>query len=265
LNSARILDVGCGPGSWCIDLSTKYPRIEVIGVDSDDMFPSQRNLPSNCQLLVCNVLNGLKEFPDASFDVIHIRFMVLSFTTVQYPQVVKDCWRLLKPGGYIEILETNLAVYSPGPITKKLNEESKSIVLDPSMFINVFLYIVMQVASSRGMNPKDQVDNLSQLLPTDAINQQAKYRSIPIGVWGGRIGVLCRDDMIHLLTRFQPAVKDYYGRSTNEFDQEITTVFREMDHYRSFSNYYFYAAQKPYQQQPLKRQFTTASFNPKTF
>ncbi|KAG1114469.1 hypothetical protein G6F42_014176 [Rhizopus arrhizus] len=126
LPSGRILDVGCGPGSWCIDLSTKYPRIQVIGVDSDDMFPSKRNLPSNCQLLVCNVLDGLKEFPEASFDVIHIRFMVLSFTTTQYPQVVKDCWRLLKPGGYIEILETDLTVHSPGPITMKLNEETLS-------------------------------------------------------------------------------------------------------------------------------------------
>lgn len=125
LDSARILDVGCGPGSWCIDLSTKYPRIQVIGVDSDDMFPSQCNLPVNCQLLVCNVLNGLKEFPDASFDVIHIRFMILSFTAVQYEEVVKDCWRLLKPGGYIEILETDLTIYSPGPITKRLNEESR--------------------------------------------------------------------------------------------------------------------------------------------
>lgn len=89
------------------------------------MFPAPRNLPSNCQLLVCNVLNGLKEFPDASFDVIHIRFMVLSLNAQEYPQVVKDCWRLLKPGGYIEMLETDLTVYSPGPVTNKLNGESK--------------------------------------------------------------------------------------------------------------------------------------------
>ncbi|KAI8080796.1 S-adenosyl-L-methionine-dependent methyltransferase [Gilbertella persicaria] len=123
LKSGRILDVGCGPGSWCIDLSTKYPQLQVIGVDSDDMFPSQLSLPSNCQLLVCNVLHGLREFPDASFDIIHIRFMVLAFTTRQYYQVVKDCWRLLKPGGYLEILETDLTVYSAGPVTKKLNQE----------------------------------------------------------------------------------------------------------------------------------------------
>ncbi|GAN05254.1 type 11 methyltransferase [Mucor ambiguus] len=237
LPSGRILDVGCGPGSWCIDLSTKYPRIQVIGVDSDDMFPSKRNLPSNCQLLVCNVLDGLKEFPEGSFDVIHIRFMVLSFTTIQYPQVVKDCWRLLKPGGYIEILETDLTVHSPGPITMKLNEE------------------MHEVSISRGLNPRRQADKLSELVPSGAINRQVKYRSIPIGVWGGRIGVLCRDDMINMLTKFQPAVQDYYKRENNSeakltFNRSINTVLREMDQYKSFSNYYFYTAQKPFERSP---------------
>lgn len=249
--------MGCGPGSWCIDLSTKYPRIQVIGVDSDNMFPSKRNLPSNCQLLVCNVLDGLKEFPEASFDVIHIRFMVLSFTTVQYPQVVKDCWRLLKPGGYIEILETDLTVHSPGPITMKLNEESKLCVCvakrqEPDPY---FSFIVHEVSISRGLNPRRQADKLSELVPSDAINRQVKYRSIPIGVWGGRIGVLCRDDMINMLTKFQPAVQDYYKRDNDSdakvaFNQGINTVLREMDQYKSFSNYYFYTAQKSAERSP---------------
>ncbi|KAI9260285.1 S-adenosyl-L-methionine-dependent methyltransferase [Helicostylum pulchrum] len=143
LESGRILDVGCGPGSWCIDLSQKYPRIEVIGVDSDDMFPPQHNLPNNCQLLVCNVLNGLREFPDASFDVIHVRFMVLSLNTQEYLQVVNDCWRLLKPGGYIEILETDLTVYSPGPVTNKLNGESKFSITYKMTFPSLYLTFVL--------------------------------------------------------------------------------------------------------------------------
>ncbi|GAA5809774.1 hypothetical protein MFLAVUS_003187 [Mucor flavus] len=251
LESGRILDVGCGPGSWCIDLSQKYPRIEVIGVDSDNMFPPQHNLPNNCQLLVCNVLNGLREFPDASFDVIHIRFMVLSLNTEEYLRVVNDCWRLLKPGGYIEILETDLTVYSPGPVTNKLNGE--------------------KVATSRGLSPREQAGDLSTLIPVEGINRQVKYRSIPIGTWGGRIGVLCRDDMINMLTKFQPAVYAYFGKpeeNKKSFDLEIAIIMKEMEHYKSFSNYYFYTAQKPHQitiLPPLKRNYTSVSLNPKSF
>ncbi|KAG2198770.1 hypothetical protein INT47_010556 [Mucor saturninus] len=268
LQSGRILDVGCGPGSWCIDLSQKYPRIEVIGVDSDDMFPAPRNLPNNCQLLVCNVLNGLREFPDASFDVIHIRFMVLSLNAQEYPQVVKDCWRLLKPGGYIEMLETDLTVYSPGPVTHKLNSQ------------------MIEVAVSRGLSPKEQANELSTLIPAEAINRQVKYRSIPIGTWGGRIGVLCRDDMINMLTKFQPAVDAYFDKTKHQddestqkaFEMEIATIMKEMEQYKSFSNYYFYTAQKPYNTPPtftsappptppaiLQRSTTTLSVNPKSF
>ncbi|KAI8973611.1 hypothetical protein BDF20DRAFT_915029 [Mycotypha africana] len=232
LPKGRILDVGCGPGAWCIDLSARYPGIEVIGVDKDDMFPAKHNLPRNCQLLVCNVLSGLREFSDASFDVIHIRFMVLSFTLSQYPQVIKDCWRLLKPGGYIEILETDLTIHSPGPITKRLNEE------------------MLEVAKSRGLDPAQQITTFDKMIPENAIQTDVKYRSIPIGIWGGRIGVLCRDDMIHMLTRFQPAVRAFYGKSKPEsvdmFDEDIKHVVREMDHYKSFCNYFFFTAQKPH-------------------
>ncbi|CEI91562.1 hypothetical protein RMCBS344292_05846 [Rhizopus microsporus] len=227
LDYARILDVGCGPGSWCIDLAQKYPKIEVIGVDNDDMFPLAHVLPPNCQLIVCNVLNGLREFPDESFDVIHIRFMVLSLTTPQYKKVVKDCWRLLKPGGYIEILETDLIIYSAGPLTQKMNNE------------------MLELAINQGYDIREQSSMLTKIVPDEGINKQVKYRSIPIGVWGGRIGVLCRDDMINMLTKFQSAAREHCYKENNTFDQDISVVIREMDQYKSFSNYYFYSAQKP--------------------
>ncbi|MBM6386993.1 MAG: hypothetical protein JSY10_23830 [Paenibacillus sp.] len=105
----------------------------------------------------------------------------------------------------------------------------------------------------------------------EGINRQVKYRSIPIGTWGGRIGVLCRDDMINMLTKFQPAVYAYFGKSEENkksFDLEIAIIMKEMEHYKSFSNYYFYTAQKPHQitiLPPLKRNYTSLSLNPKSF
>lgn len=136
-----------------------------------------------------------------------------------------------------------------------------------------------EVSISRGLNPRRQTDKLSELIPSDAIHRQVKYRSIPIGVWGGRIGVLCRDDMINMLTKFQPAVQEYYKKkSASEakiaFNQDINIVLREMDQYKSFSNYYFYTAQKPYEQSPPpstaasispRKQHYNLSFNPKSF
>jgi hypothetical protein len=137
---------------------------------------------------------------------------------------------------------------------------------------------VLEVALSRGLDPREQANTLAKLKPLDGMNGQVNYRSIPIGVWGGRIGVLCRDDMINMLTKFQPAVYDYFGKSDQDYDLfngEITTVMREMEQYKSFSNYFFCTAQKPIlppviQPPPpppctMKRNYTAGSFNPKSF
>ncbi|KAI9497451.1 S-adenosyl-L-methionine-dependent methyltransferase, partial [Zychaea mexicana] len=127
IEHGRVLDVGCGPGHWCFDLAQDYPRLHVIGVDNVNMFPDPSSVPANCELIKYNVLDGLTHtlFPEASFDCIHIRFMCLAFTREQYSQVIDDCWRLLKPGGYLEILEMDMMVYSPGPATERLNLQGK--------------------------------------------------------------------------------------------------------------------------------------------
>lgn len=128
------------------------------------------------------------------------------------------------------------------------------------------------MAVSRGLSPKEQANDLSTLIPPDGINRQVKYRSIPIGTWGGRIGVLCRDDMINMLTKFQPAVYAYFGKTQETektFEIEIATIMKEMEQYKSFSNYYFYTAQKPFTTPfappILQRSTTTLSVNPKSF
>lgn len=135
------------------------------------------------------------------------------------------------------------------------------------------LFIVIEVAVSRGLSPREQANELSTLIPSDGINRQVKYRSIPIGTWGGRIGVLCRDDMINMLTKFQPAVYAYFGKTQEtekSFDVEIATTMKEMEQYKSFSNYYFYTAQKPFTTPftappIMQRSPTTLSVNPKSF
>ncbi|KAF7731756.1 hypothetical protein EC973_008270 [Apophysomyces ossiformis] len=229
LKNGRILDVGCGPGFWCIDLAQKYPSIKVIGVDCENVFPEPITMPYNCQLKRFNVLNGLgQKFEENSFDGIHIRFMALSFTAEQYARVIKDCWQLLKPGGFMEILESDVMICSPGPTTAKLNHE------------------MAEMASSRGIRPW-LARHIAELIPEDAENKQEKYRSLPIG-WGGRLGVLFRDDMLQLLTKFQPAVRRYYGRTESSqqmFEAELSVASREMEQYRSYSNFHHFTFQKP--------------------
>ena len=135
IKEGRVLDIGCGPGSWCIDLAQEYPHLHVIGVDNVNMFPDPSTIPVNCELIKHNVLDGFKvmQLPEASFDCIHIRFMCLAFTREQYSKVINNCWHLLRPGGYLEILEMDMMVYSPGPATERLNLRGKLLLENPPL------------------------------------------------------------------------------------------------------------------------------------
>lgn len=70
---AKVLDVGCGPGTWTMEIAGEYPKSQLIGVDISSMFPGEIR-PGNCSFVQCNILDGLP-FPDGSFDYIFMRFV----------------------------------------------------------------------------------------------------------------------------------------------------------------------------------------------
>ncbi|KAL9569549.1 hypothetical protein ACKAV7_006604 [Fusarium commune] len=62
----RILDCGCGPGDWAIEVATQYPDAEVLGIDvSPHMIPE--NPPDNMELQVDD-LNGRQAAVSKSYD-----------------------------------------------------------------------------------------------------------------------------------------------------------------------------------------------------
>ncbi|ORX50195.1 S-adenosyl-L-methionine-dependent methyltransferase, partial [Hesseltinella vesiculosa] len=121
LHNGRVLDVGCGAGSWCIEMAEAHPHLQVIGLDFVDMFPEPSMVPHNCQLIHRNLMEGLSEyFAPNSFDFIHIRSMSLELTAAQYEKVVSLCWELLKPNGTMELLELDMNLCSSGPATAQV-------------------------------------------------------------------------------------------------------------------------------------------------
>jgi hypothetical protein len=125
---------------------------------------------------------------------------------------------------------------------------------------------VLEMATSRGMDPRAQANELEKLIPTEAINRQVKYRSIPVGLWGGRIGVLLKDDIQYLLRKLQPEICQHLEKPEKDkqaFELDLMTVAREMEQYHSFSNFHFYTAQKPLKKptNPNPNNYNTISRN----
>lgn len=98
---ARLLDLGCGTGRFALPLTLRL-GYEVTGVDaSEEMIEVARAKDKN-QIVKWVVEDAAKlSLPDNSFDIVFISFL---FHHVESPlEVMKQCARVLKPGGTIFI------------------------------------------------------------------------------------------------------------------------------------------------------------------
>ncbi|KAI7887669.1 uncharacterized protein EV154DRAFT_520377 [Mucor mucedo] len=223
----QILQIGCGDASWGIDVATQHSRWNVTGLHDDYITSSIRasNSVKNFKFMQCvNLLQGLKEFPDHSFDFIASRFLILAYTFRQYQELVRECVRIAKPGAFIEVVEMDLRIYHHRllscTITQLLNSE------------------VFKVIESKGLDPR-LARNLQDLITQEDMHSEIKYISLPLGVWGGKLGVLFRDDVHTLIESFQKEIaqfKEKQERTEDELEYKTDIMDMEMDSNRAFMN-----------------------------
>jgi ubiquinone/menaquinone biosynthesis C-methylase UbiE len=107
-----VLDLGCGTGGWLIETAKVYPSISrLVGVDiSNTMVTFARNQANICSVedrvsfAVMDALRLLK-FPDATFDLVNLRFGCSYVRTWEWPQVISEMLRVCRPGGIIRFTE----------------------------------------------------------------------------------------------------------------------------------------------------------------
>ncbi|KAI8717310.1 hypothetical protein NCS52_00806300 [Fusarium sp. LHS14.1] len=94
----KILDLGTGTGIWAVDMAELYPSARIIGVD---LFPLQTKIvPPNVRFKIDNVEVDWR-WGENVFDFIHAR--ELTMTIYDWPNLVQEVYRALKPGAYFEI------------------------------------------------------------------------------------------------------------------------------------------------------------------
>lgn len=109
-NVYRILDIGCGPGGWLIELTSQYPHIQGIGIDVSHLMIEYATSSARSQGLA-NVqfhvmdATGPLHFSDNTFDMVNGRMLTGALTTQQWPTLLQECMRITRPGGILRFTE----------------------------------------------------------------------------------------------------------------------------------------------------------------
>jgi ubiquinone/menaquinone biosynthesis C-methylase UbiE len=64
----------------------------------------------NASFKVMNDLQGL-DIPDTSFDFVNVRFISGFMSKNGWPEFLRECFRVTRPGGVIRLLNQNAATY----------------------------------------------------------------------------------------------------------------------------------------------------------
>lgn len=108
----NVLDMACGPGDWVIDAAEAYPGMSLTGIDISQLMISyaseqagMRRLTDRVSFRVMDVLEAL-DFPNESFDLVNLRLGVSFMRTWDWPKLLNECWRILRPGGTLRLTDS---------------------------------------------------------------------------------------------------------------------------------------------------------------
>ncbi|MGJ3252429.1 MAG: class I SAM-dependent methyltransferase [Elainellaceae cyanobacterium] len=109
----RILDLGCGTGSTTLLLKRAFPHAEVIGIDLSPYMLVVADQKAHADGMAIQFKHGNAEqtgFPDESFDVVTASLLFHETPPLIARTILQECFRLLRTGGEVLILDGNQSV-----------------------------------------------------------------------------------------------------------------------------------------------------------
>ncbi|KAI9497227.1 hypothetical protein BDB00DRAFT_868680 [Zychaea mexicana] len=241
----QVVDVGCGPGTWVLEMATEFPNTDFHGVDICPMFPGTIK-PSNSFFRQQNILDGLP-YPDNSIDFLHVRLMLASMTQEQVLKMLGETMRVLKPGAYVELRDVEYRVQRPGPVTDALINQKLYDIFEKSYDIKLDLGHHMSTLLMMSSKQDGFVD----------VHQDKT--TIPIG-WGGQLGEIHSQNLDIFLKSLDPKIREatttqsqisdwepagMENKTTMLTDSAIEHMMRECEKYQSHMNWFVCYGRKP--------------------
>ncbi|CAG8436058.1 9351_t:CDS:10 [Diversispora eburnea] len=207
---ALILDVGCGPGTWVIEMANEFPKSHYTGIDICPIYPRDQ-IPPNVNFLECNILDGLP-YHNNTFDHIHVRYLITAFSELDWQIALKELVRVTKVGGIIEIVEDEIEPRNDGPISRLLFSAFFSDLRSRNIDFTVFNHMIDMLLATQ------QLEDL-----------KLEEISAPFGKWAGRIGTLLSENTGQIFRTFRSKFSSTLGLEQEEYDKLVEAWYNELN------------------------------------
>ncbi len=107
-SAERVLDIGCGTGTFAVLLKKRFPKVEVIGLDPDQKALARAERKSEKAGVSIRFDQGFADehqYESGSFDVIFSSFMFHHLEGKDREKTLHEVHRVLKPAGTFYLLD----------------------------------------------------------------------------------------------------------------------------------------------------------------
>ena len=161
-----------------------------------------------------------------TFDFVHQRFLHMALPVNGWSHAVQELSRVTRPGGWVELVESDLIIHRPGPVMQQLTAWG------------------FDVAHSRGIDPR-VCANIGNFLAAAQLTNIQKYRiDLPVGNWGGRLGSMTASDMVSYNQAVKPKITERFTISSAEYDRMSLAMRKEWESNHCYFSIYFACGQK---------------------
>ncbi|CAG8448789.1 2905_t:CDS:2 [Ambispora leptoticha] len=209
-----VLDIGCGDASWIFDTAKDYPNSRFIGIDIQSDLAWKKK-QTNVKFREFDFANNGLPYKNDYFDYVHGRFLGTQFTESEYcKKVIEESIRVTKPGGIIELFESEFRWVNEGPALKKLLDGYREMLelkdINPHLSLNIGRYL-----RDTGY----------------VIHIRTETRLLPLGGWAGRLGEIASEVIKDGLEDGKIALSQSMHMSSTEYDSLCMEATFEFDEY----------------------------------
>ncbi|EGN93487.1 hypothetical protein SERLA73DRAFT_189647, partial [Serpula lacrymans var. lacrymans S7.3] len=175
----EILDSGTGSSSWLLDCcdSIQGEDITYYAIDiSSKLFPPINKRPRNTHHSVVSATHLPAQWSN-KFTLVNQRLLIAALQIPEWEATLKEIYRVLIPGGWVQLLEPSSQILS-GPLTVKLTNLLNDLFTSRNMLFDISGHLPQMMVNA-GFR-----------------NLHAEIVDIPFGKWAGQDGVDGRDDFM---------------------------------------------------------------------